>query len=676
VRHDGAPHSVWRQALQSALHVEAGNLEPGPALRCAVGVGVALGGALLLNQPAAGVFLAVGAVSAGFGSFQGAYRSRAAIMLLATAGMAVSMFVGSLAGRSTILDCVIAATWGLGAGLLVSVGPAASFIGLQSTVMVLVATAYPADVTGAAGRALLVLAGGAIQTVLVVMFWPLRRFGAERAVVSRVYRSLADYAESLADSPDAPPEPHTLSGIRPLQADPQPFARSNEVLVFVALLDEAERIRTSLAAVASAPPEERREVTDQLTPILRELAGAVEEGRAPANRTTEWSALNLRAGQARPGATALRTLLRQVRAACRTASVPALDPLPAAVPQQRARTISRIRDALMTVRANLTLRSTAFRHALRLAAALALATAVYRLTGLPRGYWFPMTALLVLKPEYRETFVTGITRIAGTLAGAAVASALVGVLGDHPAILWSLLLFFVWSGYTIFRANYALFTVSITGYVVVLLQVAAGTTGPMVAAYRALDTALGGALALLVYRVWPTWEAGRARDLLAQFGDALASDARLVLGMYVNPATWNAVALQQSRAAARLARSNAEASVTRMLGEPDSARALDASLATSLLAAFRRYALGALVLHAALDQSPGSASPELAPLRDQLPEALAEISRSLRSGRSPEALPPLAETQSALEAALDRHFADQTGMMVDSVTTVAALLRA
>jgi uncharacterized membrane protein YccC len=330
----------------------------------------------------------------------------------------------------------------------------------------------------------------------------------------------------------------------------------------------------------------------------------------------------------------------------------------------------------MTIRANLTLRSTAFRHALRLAATLAFATAAYRLAGLPRGYWFPMTALLVLKPEYRETFVTGITRITATLAGAALASAIVGTLGAHPAILWSLLLFFVWSGYAIFRANYALFTISMTGYVVVLLQVAAGTTGPMVAAYRALDTALGGALALLVYRVWPTWEAGRTRDLLARFSDSLAADARLVLGMYVNPATWDPAALQQSRAAARLARSNAEASVTRMLEEPDAARTIDSSLATSLLAAFRRYALGALVLHAALARPPAAASPALALLREQLADALTAIGRSLRSGHPPDALPPLAETQSALESTLDRHLTDQTAMMVDSVTAVAGLLRA
>jgi uncharacterized membrane protein YccC len=45
-----------------------------------------------------------------------------------------------------------------------------------------------------------------------------------------------------------------------------------------------------------------------------------------------------------------------------------------------------VRDALTTLRANLTLRSTACRHALRLAVAVGSATAIYRVLLLPRGY--------------------------------------------------------------------------------------------------------------------------------------------------------------------------------------------------------------------------------------------------------------------------------------------------
>jgi hypothetical protein len=203
----------------------------------------------------------------------------------------------------------------------------------------------------------------------------------------------------------------------------------------------------------------------------------------------------------------------------------------------------------------------------------------------------------------------------------------------------------------------------------------AGTATPTVATYRAVDTALGGALALLVYRLWPTWEAGRTRDLLAQLSEVLADDARLALGMYVDPATWNTAKLQQSRAAARLARSNAEASVTRMLAEPERTSRLDAELATSLLAAFRRYALGALVLHGGLEQRPAAPAGELTAIRHQLAGGLAAIAAALRHGGHP-TLPSPAETQASLDQALDRTMAEQLSILADSVATAGSLLGA
>ena len=65
-------------------------------------------------------------------------------------------------------------------------------------------------------------------------------------------------------------------------------------------------------------------------------------------------------------------------------------------PQTRLRPLRRrppVRDALTTVWANLTFRSTAFRHALRLALTVGAATAVYRLFELPRGPILSMGAL-------------------------------------------------------------------------------------------------------------------------------------------------------------------------------------------------------------------------------------------------------------------------------------------
>lgn len=119
--------------VASLLHVDWSRFEGLAALRCTLGVAVPLLVGLVIDQSSAGVFGAVGAVGAGFGSFQGAYRSRAALMLLAAIGMAVSVFIGSLAGHSI----AVAALWGFAGGLLVALGQAASFVGLQSIVAVL-----------------------------------------------------------------------------------------------------------------------------------------------------------------------------------------------------------------------------------------------------------------------------------------------------------------------------------------------------------------------------------------------------------------------------------------------------------------------------------------------------------------------------------------------------------
>ena len=59
----------------------------------------------------------------------------------------------------------------------------------------------------------------------------------------------------------------------------------------------------------------------------------------------------------------------------------------------------------------------------------------------------------------------------------------------------------------------------------------------------------------MIYRLWPTWESSQLRELLAVQVEALARDADALLGAYVDPSTWDPKILQQTRAAARLARS-------------------------------------------------------------------------------------------------------------------------
>jgi uncharacterized membrane protein YccC len=667
--------------------VDRSQFEGVAALRCTVGVAVPLIVGLVMHQPSVGVFGAVGALSVGFGSFRGVYRSRATLMLTAAVGMAVSVFIGSLAGGSIIATILVGAAWAFGIGLLVAVGPGASFVGLQSTVAALVASGFPTGLNLAAVRLLAVLAGGAIQTVLVVVLWPLRGFPAERRVLATVYRSLAAYADGMPQPTPKLPEPYTLAEARPTLADPQPFASVSEVLVFRALLDEAERIRAFLGALAlhhgrrgeggsETAPHILRRFTDEVAQLLREIGSALEDAREPLATAGFWDALEASAAALRDDRFLVDGLLGQLRSAWRIAGTlrdggerdvrvdGRVRPLPRLPP---------IRDALEIFRVNLTLQSTAFRHAVRLTVAVALATAIYRVATLPRGYWLPMTALLVLRPAFGETFAAAVARVAGTLLGAVGATLITVALAPGPVTLLLLVLLFVWSGYASFRTNYAIFTICLTGYVVFLLALA-GVPETASAIYRSEDTALGGVLALLVFAVWPTWEGSHVRDRLAALLDAHGRYVARLLASFVDPARRDRGGLESARARARLARSNADASVERMLTEPVSRRSIDPRVAVGVLAASRRHALAALALHARLEREPRVAFTELDPLANQITTTLGTLAEALRSQSSPRALPPLRETQDALRATTRSPLTDDTDVMVDSLNTMAELL--
>jgi uncharacterized membrane protein YccC len=671
-----------RQILGSAIRIDRSQFEGIAALRCTAGVAIPLFIGLIFQQPSISAFGAVGAASVGFGSFQGAYRSRATVMIYAAVGMALSIFVGSLAGLSDLFSILTAALIAFLAGMFVALGPAATFVGLQCVVAVLVASGFPAEPRGAALRAVIVLGGGLVQTLLVVIVWPLQRFSAERTAIAAVYRSLAHYASGIHAADTAAPEPHTLAGTASPLADPQPFARASDVLVFQALFDEAERIRASLAALATRQRQLLEEhptcvnaLAEWSARLLLEIASALEGGREPREEGPLWTTLAACAEQL-SHAGLVESLLGQFRAAWRTAGVLTGS---AAQPTTRARVTPLrrrppVRDAFTTLRANLTLRSTAFRHALRVGLAVGMATSIYRLLHLPRGYWIPMTAVLVLKPEFHDTFARGVARIAGTIIGAAVATLIVDVFSPGPAALTLLVLVFVWGCYAFFQMNYAIFTICLTGYIVFLLMLS-GVAEMTAATTRGLYTLEGGVLAICIYAIWPTWAAASVRTALATMLDTHSAYVESLLNGFADPRRIDLRQLSQLRSDARLARSNAEAVVERMLAEPPRRAALTPATSVGLLAALRRHALAALALHAGLERGVTAPVAGMTQLANEITGSLAALASAVRSGHPPPSLPPLRQTQLAL-GATDALVGEETDLMVDSIKTIASLLGA
>jgi hypothetical protein len=644
-----------------------------------VGVAVPLVAGLLAGQPWIGAFGAIGAVSVGFGSFQGAYRSRAAVMIYASAGMGTSVLLGSLTAGFAPGATALAALVAFAAGYFVALGPAASFVALQCGIAAITAEGFPAPSHVALLRGAVVLAGGLVQTLLVVSVWPLRRFTAERAATAPVYASLAAYARGIGRGDVTAPEPHTLATTHEPADDPHPMASTGDVLVFQALFDEAERIRASLAGLAvrqeltGVDPTCDAQLTGAIGDVLSEIAEALSDGREPRDTRAAWGTIDSCLEEA-PDGGSLDALLGQLRAAWRVAGVLSAPPGRASgerLPPLRHR--PPVSDALTTLRANLTLDSSAFRHAIRLAAAVALATVGYHAFTLNRGYWIPMTALIVLRPDFYETFSRGLARVGGTLLGAALATAVVHVIQPSPGLLAVFVLVCVWACYSLFRVNYALFTVCLTGYVVFILMLS-GIAEMTAATTRAMYTLAGGALALIIYGVWPTWAGRTARSSVAAMLDAQGEYVDALLSAYVDPSTLDLDRLARLRSKARLQRSNTEALVERMNAEPAARASINRRRAIALLAALRRHALAALAVHAGLESGQAHVAPGAKELLTDMRVAFTQLAAAVRSGHPPEAWPRLREQHARV--ASDPAIGVETDLMVDCLNTMAELLGA
>lgn len=176
--------------------------------------------------------------------------------------------------------------------------------------------------------------------------------------------------------------------------------------------------------------------------------------------------------------------------------------------------------------------------------------------------------------------------------------------------------------------------------------------------------------------------APRLLEAQARYGTAL-------LEQYADPARRDLPRLEELRASARVARTNAESSVERTRSEPARRRGgLTLDGAGELVQQVRAYALAALALQAHLPDAGAVRDPApLVSLSSELDDALAELASALREDRPPHPRPSLRAAHTRLRAALDDEAADdpataldaavldvETGQLVDSAVAVADVL--
>jgi uncharacterized membrane protein YccC len=679
-------------------------------IRYAVGVGIPLFIGIATGHLIEGIAVAGGATLIGLTDSGAPYRTRVQAMLIASVAASVSTFVGEVTGSYNVLAVVLLAVWSFGAGMFISLGLPAYFVALMAPLSMVLVAAYPADALHSLERAGLVFVGGLVQIALVLVIWRIHAHRPERAAIARLYRAMADWIRDPRDEDHRTPVLTGLDAARQTLdlADGRVAAPSPAGEAFRALLDEADRTYLDLVALRAARTELESNDSaisgalalgrEAAADALAAIADALDSGRWRGDTDALRSRLDdavaaLRAELERRSANGETELADQLDAVLeRGASVRAelraavdlavswqgegpppddpvrhLRPRPAELATRGARAI---------LRANLTLRSSAFRHAVRLGATVAAGTALYRAVDLPHGYWVPLTVLFVLRPDFGSTFTRGLQRYIGTAVGVVLATVIAAAFHPGPYALAALATVLAVGIFAFLLSNYGLFTVSVTAFIVFFVAFG-GIPEYKVALQRLLASVIGATLTLGFYALWPTWERSTLPDTIAELIDADRGFLIALLGCWADPASQDREAVRRARARARVARTNAEAAVQRALDEPAGRRAaLGTTEATGLLASLRRAADGGLALEAYLDDAHSPAPPEAGLLAHQLEGALAELAQATREHRAPGPLPPLRETQQELSARVGATapLAEETDRIVNSVVIAADVL--
>jgi uncharacterized membrane protein YccC len=707
--------SVLKQSWRAALQFDRSKITAFQAIRSTIGFVIPLALGVATGHVVEGVSIASGALMLGSVGLTYTYHARNRTMLLACVGIGLSALVGGITGRIDWLAILVAGIWGIGAGLLVSISQAAMIIGLQSAIALIILSGFAFNPAYALIQAGLMFAGALLQVALAIIALPWKNRAPELSALSAVYQKLADYAIDPANDQSEQQLQDALLQAQSTLSDSD--IESQQGKIFFGLLEEAEQIRLSLIILTRlrqnlkegvTPQTGRLEYLDQILQSaaseLREIANELKPTQTLVRRTRphqqikkSLSALRRqdktpqdeeKMQQALAYADVLRDQLHTAKKLAKSWKYPN-QRLSVHLPLAPRQAYLRLHNALATLRANLTLRSAAFRHAIRLGVTLALATAIYRLIPLPveRGYWIPLTALLVLRPDFTTTFSRDVARLLGTMLGAVLTTLLVSVLAPSQVVLVILNAIVTYIAFSVLFANYAIFSAFITVEIVLLLAFV--TPQPLIiAAYRAIDTAVGGILALLIYVLWPTWEHLQVLDNIANRLDALRHYLVAVMQAYANPNKYDEHTIHRLRMDSRLARSNAVASVERLLQEPVT-HGIDTDLVQGLLGAADNIARSALALEAYLLDNPSRhALPEITTFSSKVDEALGLLATAIRERQPVKELPNLQEALRTLEhswksgkhtqvgssSADLRFFISEAKRIIESINTMNELL--
>ncbi len=643
---------AFGEVVRSGLTIEETRLEPLLALRTAAGVAIVVGSALWLASPAYAASAALGAYSAGGATFQRTWRPRKVIALAAGAGLALSTFVGYLAAGRLVTFLPLLAVWAFAAGMAWALGSTAGIVATTTVGSMLVTITLPTSVGRALEHAGVIALGGVAQAVLILLF-PVRRWGAHRDALADALAAVADYARRLRHDPTAPFEPEPLMTARDAAAVTPSQARTRPPVLH-GPRGLAERIAPVVAALADpdvgAPAEgpgrdRARELLAAAADVLDAAARTVRRGTPTevSARTAEVLHVDeeheVLEGPARQAAERLVELLCEALEIAGCGGARDKAPTPPGPPSAQflvRPTMFRLLPVVVrAVRPELRQDSPVFRHAVRLAAVATLGYLIASRLPVDHGYWAPIASVMVMRPDFHRTYARAVARLAGTLAGVAVATGMVRALGPDAHVFGALAVVSAGLSYTLNRTGYAYSQCFTASYVVFLLGMG-GQAWEQTVPERVVLTLLGGALAMLAYVVFPAWETPRLPSRLADWLAANGRYGAAVLRSYAEPTWEHRTDMRRALLASREARAAWQEAYDQARQEPVRPRGLTSREAEEAEEALKGFDRAAMVMESHVPHGDSRFAPDAERLAEALEADTAQAAVDVREHRNPD----------------------------------------
>ncbi|KPV45255.1 FUSC family protein [Alicyclobacillus ferrooxydans] len=690
---------LWKRTLRGMSDLtkyDATKLRIGPSLPNAIAIALPLLVGTLTHHPLVGVGVSVGALVSAFSAMAGTSRKRLRTTLFVGAWMAFATFVGALFAFHTLATILLIVFSGFMAGLWTSVSPTAGQVAVLTTNALIIMSQAPQTPLHAAQSAISVLIGGVLQAMLSTGSEWFSREDTETTAVRNVYTVLSNYAKVHTRKADLAVAASLMDAGGALNDS---FISKHRWEKLKVLLDLAELIRIDVVALIQIEKNIHNNpslsqdlipfIQARLTDVSVMLAFSAKfirktDGVADDGMMQEWrQGHNLQIpGLQTTGSDETRRdvlqLMHQLQSkiaqVADVLSSEVIDPAYVVSYSPRRSHLRQFQQMGKTLLANVTFHSTAFRHAIRLAFALAIAATIYReLPVLHRGYWLPLTTMIILKGDFFSTFTRGIGRIVGTFAGVIVASLLTIIPDSSHYLGITLIVVFAWAMYSVLNVNYVLFSFFVTSEIVVLMSFfESGAPGVTITA-RVLNTLLGSLLAIVVYLIWPTWQRQNVAGTLASLLDSVAVYFRSVATRTPESLT----EVESARKHMRTERTNAVSVVDQFLREPVE-QILDVHAVTGVLTAVHRFTDTLLALEARVDvHGPLLSQPDIAAWVDRIEHIIKDMEAAVKdetTSISPDIIQWLNETQEFVNQIPSPFIQLQFVRMQENLGTMARML--